>query len=105
MRQQGDYDRAREAFIARQPMGRMATRLAGAFAPPYKGRRYLARLNDQLSAAGFAAGGALVLAPSAEAAPTACGRCGCPLTSPERLSARYARFSPMSWASSTMPSS
>jgi 2-keto-3-deoxy-L-fuconate dehydrogenase len=25
MRQQGDYDRAREAFIARQPMGRMAT--------------------------------------------------------------------------------
>jgi acetyltransferase-like isoleucine patch superfamily enzyme len=32
-------------FSGTGPMGRMATRLAGAFAPPYKGRRYLARLN------------------------------------------------------------
>jgi acetyltransferase-like isoleucine patch superfamily enzyme len=28
-------------------MGRMATWLAGAFSPPYKGRRYLAQLNDR----------------------------------------------------------
>lgn len=34
-------------FAGTSVMGRMATRLAGVFAPPYKGRRYLARLNDR----------------------------------------------------------
>jgi acetyltransferase-like isoleucine patch superfamily enzyme len=32
-------------FAGQGPIGRLATRLAGVFAPPYKGRRYLARLN------------------------------------------------------------
>lgn len=34
-------------FAGRGPIGRIATWLAGLFAPPYKGRRYLARLSDQ----------------------------------------------------------
>ncbi len=34
-------------FAGRGPTGRIATRLAGLFARPYKGRRYLARLNAQ----------------------------------------------------------
>lgn len=32
-------------FAGRGPLGQIATRLAGAFSPPYKGRRYLAKLN------------------------------------------------------------
>lgn len=34
-------------FAGRGLVGQIATRLAGLFSPPYKGRRYLARLNDQ----------------------------------------------------------
>jgi acetyltransferase-like isoleucine patch superfamily enzyme len=34
-------------FAGLSPLGRVANRIAGVFTPPYKGRRYLARLNPR----------------------------------------------------------